>query len=47
MSIWSLPRTKWDSNLSETLLGTQEITFKTLDDFAKYVEVNEGQDIRL
>ena len=29
------------------ILGTREIAFKSIDEFAKYVEVNEGQEIRL
>jgi len=29
------------------ILGTREIAFKSLDEFAKYVEVNLGQEIRL
>lgn len=29
------------------ILGTREIAFKNLDEFAKYVEVNTGQEIRL
>ncbi len=29
------------------VLGTREISFKNLDDFAKYVEVNQDQEIRL
>jgi hypothetical protein len=28
-------------------MGTREIAFKSIDDFAKYVEVNEGQEIKL
>ena len=29
------------------ILGTRELAFKSIDEFAKYVEVNEGQQIRL
>ena len=29
------------------ILGTREIAFKSLEEFAKYVEVNKGQEIRL
>lgn len=29
------------------IVGTREIAFKSLEDFAKYVEVNKGQEIRL
>eukprot|EP00347_Sterkiella_histriomuscorum_P010274 403376928 len=29
------------------ILGTREIAFKNLDEFAKYIEVNKGQEIRL
>lgn len=28
-------------------MGTREIAFKSVEEFAKYVEVNEGQEIRL
>lgn len=29
------------------VIGTREIAFKSLDEFAKYVEVNQGTEIRL
>lgn len=29
------------------IMGTREIAFKSVEDFAKYAEVNEGQEIRL
>ena len=29
------------------IIGTREICFKSLDEFAKYIEVNEGREIRL
>jgi hypothetical protein len=29
------------------IIGTREIAFKSLEEFAKYVEVNRGQEIRL
>jgi len=29
------------------IIGTREIAFKNLEEFAKYVEVNRGQEIRL
>ena len=29
------------------MIGTREIAFKNLDEFAKYVEVNQGQEIKL
>jgi hypothetical protein len=29
------------------IVGTREIAFKTLEDFAKYVEVNTNQEIKL
>jgi hypothetical protein len=29
------------------ILGTREICFKSLDEFAKYIEVNQGTEIRL
>ena len=29
------------------IIGTREISFKSLDEFAKYVEVNSGTDIKL
>ena len=29
------------------ILGTREIAFKSLDEFAKYVEVNQEREIRL
>ena len=29
------------------ILGTREICFKNLDEFAKYIEVNLGQEIKL
>ena len=29
------------------IVGTREIAFKTLDDFAKYVEVNVNQEVKL
>ena len=28
-------------------MGTRELAFKSLDEFAKYVEVNEGREISL
>jgi C-terminal processing protease CtpA/Prc len=32
---------------SDFIIGTREIAFKSLEEFAKYVEVNKGQEIRL
>ena len=29
------------------IIGTKEISFKNLDEFAKYVEVNQGSEIKL
>lgn len=29
------------------IIGTREMSFTSLDEFAKYVQVNEGQEIRL
>lgn len=29
------------------VVGTREIAFKNLEEFAKYVEVNQGSEIRL
>lgn len=29
------------------ILGTREICFKSLEEFAKYIEVNEGQELKL
>lgn len=29
------------------ILGTREISFKNIDDFAKYIEVNQNQEIKL
>lgn len=29
------------------IVGTREIAFKSLDEFAKYIEVNVGQEIKL
>ena len=29
------------------IIGTREIAFKSLDEFAKYIEVNVGQEIKL
>lgn len=29
------------------IIGTREICFKSIDEFAKYIEVNKGQEIKL
>ena len=29
------------------ILGTREIAFQSLDEFAKYIEVNQGSEVRL
>jgi C-terminal processing protease CtpA/Prc len=29
------------------IIGTREIAFKSLDEFAKYIEVNKGQEVKM
>lgn len=35
------------SPFKDYIMGTREISFKSLEEFAKYIEVNEGTDVKL